>query len=306
MLSSFKTVNNPNRIRCCFQTASQCSPNNSLCRFSSASRHSSGKTNNDTQQQQQQDALFHEAKSLTLRLYRSVVRSVRMIRHGNAHDELEFQAREEQERAKKTERANRASTSGSSSSFSNLSMISLLPPVDRVDELRSRAEYYQQYARENFVQESDSLKQRGHVNSRTRSRSRSTVIWEERDVTRFVYLLKRGEDHRRWLLSDMKFDNEPCVTSFDLDAVHSFERRALDHVRQAKVQRMKDKLSPEAFQSYLDRQQETHSGSTTSGDPNNDTYDDDNTFDDWDDWSSDEDDESPSGLPSWYKNPRST
>merc|ERR1719401_3407226 len=72
-------------------------------------------------------------------------------------------------------------------------VMSMMPPVDREDELRSRAEYYTQYARENILQESDTL--------------RRELLWDRRDVERFVDSVRRGDEHRKWLLRDMQFDD---------------------------------------------------------------------------------------------------
>jgi hypothetical protein len=130
----------------------------------------------------------------------------------------------------------------------------MLPPVDREDELRSRAEYYTQYARELFVQESDCLPH--------------TTEWTEQHITRYLHHLRRGDEHRRWLLADMKFE-DPFRKSFDHRRVDMFERDALGFVNR--------------FQ---------HSTVPESSDNEEDPFDDD----------SDDDDESP-GLPLWYKNP---
>lgn len=235
-------------------------------------------------QQQQQDleaeraALLAEAKGLTLSLYRTIVRSVRVIRHGNEHDELEFQARETKRKEKRKDAA----------ADVRLSMLSMLPPVDRVDELRSRAEYYQQYARENFVQESDCL-----------DRHDDGAAW---DVARYLNHLRRGEEQRKWLLADMKFTDPYAAQSssfFDLDRVDEFGKRAFDYIKRIMHFRMQAKLSPEDFKICMDRQNNNEdSSSTVAGNDEDDVN---------DGWSTDEDDDSDSsaGLPSWYKNPRS-
>jgi hypothetical protein len=221
--------------------------------------------------------LAAEAKDLTLRLYRTVVRSVRVIRHGNDHDELEFQAREK----KRKDNMEAATTSDI-----RLSMISMLPPVDRVDELRSRAEYYQQYARENFVQESDCLEQDNNV------------PWKEQHVARYIFHLRRGEEHRQWLLADMKFTDPFAANgTFDHDRVDDFERRAVDYIQRAKHFKMQTMLSPEEFKHYTVHEKHDQSAGDQEEEVN-------------DGWSTDEDDDDDdnsgrSGLPSWLKNPKS-
>jgi hypothetical protein len=215
--------------------------------------------------------LLAEAKCLTLILYRTIVRSVRAIRHGNEHDEVEFQAREKQRKDKIT----------SASKDVRLSMLSMLPPVDRSDELRSRAEYYQQYARENFVQASDCL---------------NHDVWEDEHVARYLYHLRQGEEHRKWLLADMKFaDPFAHDNALDHDRVDDFGNRAKDLIKRNKHVKMQAALSPEEFNLYTDRQNvdQTDVGDDDEGN---------------DGWSTEEDDDdiAPRGLPSWVKNPRST
>ena len=138
--------------------------------------------------QKEKEDLRAEAKALTLKLYRSVTRSVRVIRYGNEYDEKEF-----------VEREKKRKESMEKPKDSRLSMLSVLPPVDREDELRSRAEYYQQYARENFVQESDVF---------------GREIWDRQHVSRYIHHLRKGDEHRKWLLADMKFP-DPFDKSFD-------------------------------------------------------------------------------------------
>jgi hypothetical protein len=58
---------------------------------------------------------------------------------------------------------------------------------------RSRAEYYMQYMRENFVQESDCL---------------AVDDWQPQHIARYLFHLKRGDEHRKWLLKDMQFQDE--------------------------------------------------------------------------------------------------
>jgi hypothetical protein len=243
--------------------------------------------------------LLEEAKFLTQSLYRCIVRSVRLIRHGNHVDETEFQRREAQRQAHLHAHHHDATTSSTSRVGNNcnsksdvrLSMLSLLPPVDRVDELRSRAEYYQQYAREHFVQESDCL---------------DRDEWQEFHLARYLHLLRRGEEQRQWLLADMKFpdpyagrqlqsgdDAQRTATSARIGV---FEQRALLYIQNAKHCRMQKKLSPAEYDLYLqhlDRNTDTRTDGCSLGENEAD-----------DGWSTDEDEyDASTKLPPWYKNP---
>jgi hypothetical protein len=225
-----------------------------------STKNGAGEPTLQTQLREERQEIIHEAKALTLALYRTCVRSARVIRHGNDHDEKEFQDRE------------RDRLEGGGKRGGQMSMISMMPPVDREDELRSRAEYYMQYARENFVQESDSL---GHDD------------WNEQHVSRYLYHLRRGDDHRKWLLKDMKFD-DPYKSSVDNGRVDRFEKRALDYVSQILELKQLD-LSPK-LREYVRNQRADKS---VDDDPE-----DDDGF-----WSGDDDDERT--LPEWYKNRKS-
>lgn len=134
--------------------------------------------------------LLEEAEYLTKSLYRNCLRSVRLIRWGNAFDDKEFERREEE--------------------FQNPTaggVISMAPPPNREDELRSRAEYYYSFAREYFTQESDSLDNDPLV---------------ERDFRRYLYYLRKGDKDRKWLLGDMMFP-DPYKNSLDQERVKRFE-----------------------------------------------------------------------------------
>jgi hypothetical protein len=161
---------------------------------------------------QHQQLLQERARGLTLSFFRLVLRSIRTIRYGNEHDEIEFQIREEKQRQKEEEL------------FTNiikidkrLDMISMAPDVDRVDELLSRANYYTDYARENIQQESDRLP--------------NNILWNNPEaINRYISLLKRGEQHRKWLLKDMKFPILEGKTSTQV--MHDqFQQDALKHVK---------------------------------------------------------------------------
>ena len=121
---------------------------------------------------------------------RICLRSVNVIRHGNEFDEKEFQRRDEE--------------------FSNPKpgvSFSMAPPPNREDELRSRAEYYQSYAREYFIQESDCL---------------DNDPLHKRDIKRYLYYVRKGDKDRKWLLADMMFP-DPYKDSMDHNQIANFE-----------------------------------------------------------------------------------
>ena len=210
---------------------------------------------------EEREQLRQQAAALTRSLYRLCMRSVRIIRLGNAHDEKDFQQREQDRLAPKKKDV-------------RLSMLSMLPPVDRKDELRSRAEYYMQYTRENFVQESDCL---------------VTDDWKKDHVSRYLFHLKRGDEHRKWLLMDMQFTDE-YQHSFDMEGADQFEERAFAHVQKIQDQ-IEATLRPELRQHFRQESEEkTNSYTNNSATAADD--DDDGFFND-----NDDDDDTP---PEWY------
>lgn len=170
-----------------------------------------------------QDLLKQHATKITLSLYRVMVRSVRFIRHGNQYDEEEFARREEEEME---QLANQTITRKNVKELNNdprLSMLSMLPPVNRVDELRSRAEYYMQYAHENFLQEKDCL---DYYNG---------MLWDSENIIyRYKTSIRRGNEQRKWLLKDMKFEYDPYShygTILD-EMLTEFEKAATEHIHE--------------------------------------------------------------------------
>jgi hypothetical protein len=200
--------------------------------------------------QRQHDFLLAEAAAMSRSLYRLCLRSVRLIRGGNDNDEKEFVEREKK----------RLEEPKPTSGDARLSFLSMLPPVDRADELRSRAEYYTQYARELFVQESDCLPVKPSE-------------WSDQHVARYVHHLRTGNEHRKWLLSDMKYD-DPFSISYDRARVDRFEADALR---------------------FSNRFRKAAAVDHEADDKDDDPFGDD----------SDDDDDGTHGLPPWYKNPRS-
>jgi len=145
--------------------------------------------------------------------------------------------------------------------------------------LRSRAEYYSQYTRENFVQESDCLP------AATADAASAIVEWQEGHVARFLHHLQRGEHQRQWLLKDMHFDDPYQTHAAERSRqAELFQQRALEYVSKKVAQKQQHHLPPDvvaAAKKRSDKKDETD-----------------------DVWSDDEDD-APSSLPKWYKNPRS-
>ena len=163
------------------------------------------KTMND-----ERDFLVAEASALTKSLYRTCLKSVEILRPGNDRDEEDFAEREEAQLKMFDDDSSEGSgTAGSLSAFS--------PPVDRANELESRAEYYAEWTRENFAQESDCL---------------ATEAWREDDVARYLHFLRIGEERRRWVLKDYGFD-DPFAGVFDPDRVDRFEKRATEFLEQS-------------------------------------------------------------------------
>jgi hypothetical protein len=146
---------------------------------------------------QERRELLRDAGYMTRSLYRSCLRSIYLIRKGNENDMAEFQQREEQE---KSDRLNR----GPSMSFS------FEPPVDRENELSSRALYYLAFVNESFHQEVDCL---------------ISDPWKEDQVTRFIHLMREGEEKRKWVLKEYKFEDS-FSKQWNGDMFNDWEARA--------------------------------------------------------------------------------
>lgn len=91
-----------------------------------------------------QTKLLHEASYLTRTLYRKCLQSVNLLAKGNARDEDDFSAREIRERNQFID------NDGGGTSRVDMERISMAPPVNRLNELASRANYYRAFSRENF------------------------------------------------------------------------------------------------------------------------------------------------------------
>jgi hypothetical protein len=147
----------------------------------------------------EQNALLLEAKRLTKSLYRTCLRSVSILAEANTHDEEIFLQRERERLSRKN---------------------NYEPPVDRKNELSSRAMYYHSFVQESFQQEMDCLS----LISSESSQSRPS-FWREEQVTRFVYLMEQGEERRRWILESYKFDDSYREQKNDEDLQESEYRR---------------------------------------------------------------------------------
>lgn len=146
---------------------------------------------------------------------------------------MEFAAREQSELSK----FDKLFDSKSPSTASLLS-----PPVNRPNELSSRANYYTSFCRENFeghwnllgvhgfhidknvdglghiVGEHGSNQYQGglrHSNTlggKVEYAAATSHAWSVDQIQQFVYLIRSGEEKRAWILQDYQFD-DPCVSS---------------------------------------------------------------------------------------------
>eukprot|EP00977_Amphora_coffeiformis_P005341 scaffold1140_cov157-Amphora_coffeaeformis.AAC.17 len=175
---------------------------NAVAAFSSSTTTAHSMDNFDRQRSE----ILAEASALTRSLYRLCMRSVKLIKQGNDADAAEFAAREEKQLQSMSDIVNDERLSG---------IISMLPPVEPVAELQARSEYYAQYTSENFFAESDCLRTSVHDGG-------ARSMPNEAMFARYFYHLRKGEDHRQWLLKDMKFDDP---FEFDFERVNRLEER---------------------------------------------------------------------------------
>jgi hypothetical protein len=125
-----------------------------------------------------------------------------------------------------------------------------------------------QYLRENFIQESDCL---------------AVEDLKAQHIGRYLFHLKRGDEHRKWLLKDMQFQDE-YQNAFDFEKVDRFEERALAFIQKTKDQKEAN-LSPE-IRKHLREQSDENTETHNDGDDDDDFFDED-----------DDDDDEP---PEWY------
>ena len=159
--------------------------------------------------QRLRNQVLDEAAALTRSLYRLCMRSVKLINQGNDADRAEFEAREQKQLNDMMKVSQDERLSG---------IISMLPPVEPAAELDARSQYYAQYTAENFVSESDCL---------TVSDDNDNVmrVPDQGQFVRYFYHLRKGEEHRQWLLQDMQFTDPYRL---DMDRVQRLESRVSD------------------------------------------------------------------------------
>jgi hypothetical protein len=146
---------------------------------------------------QEREELMLEAGAMSRSLFRTCLRCVKIMREGNETDEEDFLEREKNQFQSMKE----AVAAGT---------FSMAPPVDRENELSSRANYYHGHTRENFDGDSDCLK---------------PDPWKEENVDLYLDFLRGGEYKRKWVMNDYKF-HDPYVDVFDNDRVDRWEARA--------------------------------------------------------------------------------
>ena len=105
-------------------------------------------------------------------------------------------------------------------------------PLNREDELKSRANYYYNWARELIEQESD-------IFSNYDDDKEANDSFTEEQVRRFFYFLRDGEEKRKFILLKYQFD-DPCKGSFDNEYVDQLERQMLNACLQQSVQSPND------------------------------------------------------------------
>lgn len=146
---------------------------------------------------EERQILLEEAGFLARSLYRACIRSIKLMLPGNQHDEADFKEREERQFASLNDEKGDL-------------FFSMRPPVDRKNELRSRAEYYHAYLRENFNSDSQCL---------------DRDPWSEHDVQACLHFLRHGEKSRRYILKDYRF-KDPYSCIYDAERIDKFETRA--------------------------------------------------------------------------------
>ena len=158
---------------------------------------SSSTTTKEKEFQNRTNELLSEAKSISLSFYRTCQRCVNLMRPGNTNDEKEFQRREEAQKS------------------TQVSINGFQPAVNRNNELSSRANYYHDFIKENFVQESDCL---------------NYYPLLEQHVQKYLYLLRKGDEGRQWILNDYKF-NDPYANAFNADILNNWEDKAEELIK---------------------------------------------------------------------------
>jgi len=98
-----------------------------------------------------QTRLLNEADYLTKTLYRKCLQSIQSLARGNERDETDFSEREKSEQDQLDELFSSSSSTSKDNSSKTKPKVSLMaPPVNRQNELASRANYYRAFTREHF------------------------------------------------------------------------------------------------------------------------------------------------------------
>ena len=97
-----------------------------------------------------QTQLLEEASYLTKTLYRKCLKSIKSLARGNERDETDFSEREQSEQDQLDELFSSSTAKDSSSNNTNKRVSLMAPPVNRQNELSSRANYYHAFTREHF------------------------------------------------------------------------------------------------------------------------------------------------------------
>lgn len=159
-------------------------------------------TRGDAWRVQEREILTEEAAYLAKSLYRTCLRSVSTLRPGNERDEKDFKEREDKQFAELEEDGGDI-------------LFSMEPPVNRANELNSRADYYYTHLRENYSSDSQCLLR---------------DPWKEQHIESFLNYVRQGEKRRRYVLKDYGF-KDPYKGAFDADRIKKFEARANELLR---------------------------------------------------------------------------
>lgn len=151
-------------------------------------------------------AILEEAQAMTRVLFRICLKSVKFMRYGNPHDEIEFR-RLEAEQVVRWKQSLQDSMEG---------IGSMAPPVDRKNELESRYMYYVSHVRERFYGELYTL---------------NHDPWMEDCAEKFIHLLRSGEEARQWVLADYKFE-DPFPHRFEEERLNKLEERMTNFVKE--------------------------------------------------------------------------
>ena len=185
-----------------------------------------------------QTQLLNEANYLTKTLYRKCLQSIQSLARGNERDETDFSEREQSEQDELDELFSSSTTKNSS--FNTNNKVSLMaPPVNRQNELSSRANYYKAFTREHFDGHWNLLGRHGfHLGEEGSMRHglggvgerggqdgnryddnskmipipqqrKESYMWREEQIEQFTYLITSGEEKRQWILNDYEF-KDPC------------------------------------------------------------------------------------------------